>query len=120
MPKTKVVNPPNIKKLKPAMSEEAREAQMIKYAMDLVEQRLLDGTATSQETTFFLKLGSSKEKYELEKLKLETELVKAKTEALRAERHADDATKAAIEAFKRYSPSSDYDDEDEEYDDYDY
>ena len=33
------------KKLRPAINPEAREAQLTALAFDLVEQRLLDGTA---------------------------------------------------------------------------
>ena len=42
------------RKIRPALTPEARENQMIALAVDLVEQRLLDGTASSQETTHFL------------------------------------------------------------------
>ena len=55
-----------VKKIRPALTPEARENQMISLAMDLVEQRLLNGTASSQETTHFLKLGTAKEKLERE------------------------------------------------------
>ena len=44
-----------IKKIRPALSPEAEEEQMISLAHDLVKQRLIDGTASSQETTHFLK-----------------------------------------------------------------
>ena len=59
------------KKMRPALTPEARENQLISLAVDLVEKRLIEGTASSQETTHFLKLGSTKSKYELEKLKAE-------------------------------------------------
>ena len=52
------------RKSRPALTPEARENQLIAKAYDLVEQRLDDGTATSQETTHFLKLGSAKAKLE--------------------------------------------------------
>ena len=55
------------RKIRPALTPEARENQMIALAVDLVEQRLLDGTASSQETTHFLKLGSMKNRLEMEK-----------------------------------------------------
>ena len=48
------------RKIRPAISPEARENQLIALAVDLVEQRLLTGTASSHETTHFLKLGSTK------------------------------------------------------------
>ena len=42
----------SVKKIRPALTPEARENQLIALATDLVEQRLLDGTASSQETTY--------------------------------------------------------------------
>ena len=82
MSKVKVSNSNVAPKLRPATNPDARENQMAALAMDLVEQRLRDGTASSQETTHFLKLVSSKARLEQERLKLENELVAAKTKAL--------------------------------------
>ena len=58
--------PLNSPKTRTATSPEARENQLISLAYDLVEQRLRDGTATSQETVHFLKLGSTKDRIEKE------------------------------------------------------
>ena len=55
-------------KIRPALTPEARENQLISIAYDLVEKRLLEGTASSQETTHFLKLGSTKERKEKENI----------------------------------------------------
>ena len=41
------------KKLRPALSPEARENQMIALAVDLAEQQLIDGTASAQVITHF-------------------------------------------------------------------
>lgn len=49
------------RKIRPAISPEARDNQLIALAYNLVEKRLLEGTASSQETTHFLKLGSARE-----------------------------------------------------------
>lgn len=46
--------------MRPALTPEARENQMISLAMDLVEKRIREGTASSAETTHFLKLATSK------------------------------------------------------------
>ena len=81
MAKVKAANSSPLPKLRPALSPEARENQMIALAMDLVEQRLRDGTASSQETTHFLKAASQKTKLEMERLKLENDLTAAKTKA---------------------------------------
>ena len=91
------------KKVRPALSPEARENQLIALAVDLVEQRLLDGTASSQETTHFLKLGSSKNRLELEKLAEENKLLRAKTENLQAQKGMEKAYLEALNAMKTYS-----------------
>ena len=56
------------KKRPPARTVEARENQMIDYAVSLAEKQLLEGTASSQVITHYLKLGSTKERLEKEKL----------------------------------------------------
>lgn len=70
------------RKIRPAISQEARDNQLIALAYNLVEKRLLEGTASSQETTHFLKLGSARERKELEILELQKELIAAKTKNL--------------------------------------
>ena len=91
------------KKVRPALSPEARENQLIALAVDLVEQRLLDGTASSQETTHFLKLGSSKNRLELEKLAEENKLLRAKTENLQAQKGMEEAYLEALNSMNTYS-----------------
>lgn len=110
----------NAKPIRPALTPEARENQMIALAIDLVEQRLLDGTASSQETTHFLKLASRKAKLEAERQELENELIRAKTQALRDQADMKTLYADAIAAMRRYSGNGGgYDDEeDDEYDDY--
>lgn len=90
------------KKIRPALSPEAREQQLIALAVDLVEQRMLDGTASSQETTHFLKLGSSKAQAELEKLRAENELLKAKTEQVKSMQRNEELMEEAIRALRGY------------------
>jgi hypothetical protein len=50
------------RKRRTAMSVEARENQMIALAVDLAEKQLMEGTASSQVITHYLKLGSTKER----------------------------------------------------------
>lgn len=90
------------KKGRPAINPEARENQMIALAMDLVEQRLRDGTASSQETTHFLKLATNKSRLENEMMEKQNELISAKTESIRAEKERENLFKEAIEAMKKY------------------
>lgn len=50
--------------MRPALTPESRENQMIALAMDLAEQQLRDGTASSQLITEFVKRGSTKARLE--------------------------------------------------------
>ena len=99
------------RRIRPALTPEARENQMIALATDLVEQRLLDGTASSQEVTHYLKLGSSKAKWERQLLEAQAELAKAKKEALDAQRRSDEDLKEVIRAFRQYSGQPEVDDD---------
>lgn len=99
------------RKIRPALTPEAREGQMIALAMDLVEQRLLDGTASSQETTHFLKLASERAKRENAVLELQAELLKAKTQSLHAQEDIKTLYENAISAMSRYGGQ----DEDRDY-----
>ena len=91
------------KKRRPALTPEARENQMIALAVDLAEQQLIDGTASSQVITHFLKLGTEKAKLEQEKLRRENELLKAKTESIESGRRVEELYSEAINAIKQYS-----------------
>ena len=99
-------------KLRPALNPDARENQMIALAMDLVEQRLRDGTASSQETTHFLKLASPTNKLQQRKLELENELTAAKTKALGDAQEIKVLYEEALKAMRRYGGH----DDNEEYD----
>lgn len=90
------------RKARPAMSEEARENQMIALAVDLAEEQLRDGTASSQVITHYLKLGTTKEKLEKEKAIEEVKLLRAKTEALQSAKRVEELYSEALSAMKRY------------------
>ena len=81
-----VDSPENLPPIRKARSKENRESQMIALAMDLVEKRLREGTATSQETVHFLRLGSLREQLEREKLEHENRMLEAKRAALEAQK----------------------------------
>lgn len=89
--------------LRPALTPEGRETQLVSLAMDLVEQRLRDGTATSQEVTHFLKLGSPRNILEEEKLRKEIELLEAKKADLQSRERIEELYSDAMKAFGIYS-----------------
>ena len=93
---------PKTKKLRPALTPEARENQLISLAVDLAEQQLIDGTASSQVITHFLKLASSKEKLEKEKLENENVLLKTKVETLQSQARIEELYDNAIKAMSIY------------------
>ena len=97
--------------MRPALTPESRENQLIYLATDLAEKQLREGTASSQVITHYLKLGSTKEKLEREKLEEENKLLRAKTENLQSQKNVEEAYLKAIEAMKRYSGNGDTDDE---------
>ena len=97
----------------PPMTQEARETQLISLAMDLAEQRLRDGTASAQEITYYLRLGSQRERLERENMEVKNELLQAKTEAIKSAERVERLYAEAIQAFRVYGG----DGADEEYDD---
>jgi len=105
--------PESYKPLPPALTLEGRENQLIAAAYDLAEKRILEGTASSQELTYFLKMGSSKAVLERDKLREENKLLKAKTEALKAQVNNEALLEKALKAFQSYRGEGE--DEDEEY-----
>ena len=91
------------KVMRPALTPEADEQQMISLAIDLAKKQLLDGTASSQVITHYLNLASSKKKQESEIMELQKELLKAKTEALRSTAVIEELYTEAIKAMRVYS-----------------
>jgi len=83
--------------------------------VDLAEQQIRDGSASAQVITHFLKLGSSRERHEQERLKHEIALMETKRENMESERRTEALMREALDAFRNYSgvsepePSQDYD-----------
>lgn len=97
------------KKIRPALTPEARENQLISLAVDLAEQQLRDGTASSQVITHYLKLGTTRERLEKELLEREVELKKAKTESIQSAERIEKLYSEAITAMRNYGGRGDPD-----------
>lgn len=100
---------------KPATTPEGRENEMVSLAHDLAEKQIRSGSASSQVITHFLKLGSSRERLEQERLEHENELTKVKIEALESQQRVEELYKEALTAMRSYSgdvPPPEVDDED--------
>lgn len=99
------------RKRRPALSPEARENQMIALAVDLAEKQLLEGTASSQVITHYLKLGSPKSRLEREILEKQKDLIDAKTQSVKSTARSDEIAKKALDAFRHYSGHGDDNDD---------
>lgn len=97
----------------PATTPEARENQMIALAFDLAERQLADGTASSQVITHYLKLATSREKLEQEKLVLEKTLLQARTDSIESAKKVEELYSNALNAMRAYQGK---DEEEEFYD----
>lgn len=96
---------------RPASTPEAQEQYMINLTMTLVEKRLREGTASSAETTHFLKLATMKADLEKKKLEEENKLLRAKTETLESAKETKEAYDKVLKAMAKYNGMG----EDDEY-----
>ena len=101
-------------RMRPAISPEARENQMISLAMDLAEKQLREGTASSQLITEFVKRGATKARLEQEILKEHKELMAAKKESIQSAKRVEELYTNALNAMRRYSGQEEIGDDDEE------
>ena len=99
----KVKGPNSVRAIRPALTPEARENQLISLAVDLAERQLMEGTASSQVITHYLKLGSTKERLEKEKLIEENKLLRAKTENLQSMKKVEELYTEALNAMRNYA-----------------
>jgi len=97
--------------MRPALTPEARENQLISLAVDLAEKQLREGTASSQVITHYLKLGSTKERIEKEILEKQKDLIDAKTQNLKSMERQEQMYAEALKAFRGYSGHGDEEDD---------
>lgn len=102
-------------RLPPATTLESREDQLISLAVDLAEKQIREGTASSQVVTHFLKLGTTREKLEQEKIAYENELLKARKDALESQVSSEGLLREALAAFSSYTGTPDEESEEEDY-----
>lgn len=85
-----------------ATTPEARENQLISAAHDLAERQIREGTASAQVLTHFLKLGSSRERLEQERLAHENQLTQAKIKDLEERASVEALYRDALNAMSSY------------------
>lgn len=99
---------------RPATTPEGREKQLTSLAFELAETQLADGTASAQVITHFLKMGSTREVLEQERLRHEVELMRVKAQAIEREKDVEKLMLDALNAMRSYKGeevviSDDYD-----------
>jgi hypothetical protein len=97
----------NQRRRPPAKTVEGRENQLIALAVDLAEKQLIDGTASSQVISHYLKMGSTKERLEKEILEKQKDLLVAKTESIQSAKKIEELYKNALDAMKHYGGKDD-------------
>jgi len=98
----------------PATTPQARENQLVSLAVDLAEQQIREGTASSQVLTHYLKLGTSREKLEQQKIEQEILLAAAKVKSISSAEDIKLLYGEALKAMRAYSGQEvpeDYDDD---------
>lgn len=94
---------------RPGLTPESRENQLISLAIDLAEKQLIEGSASSQVISHFLKLGSTNNMLEKVILEKQTALLTAKTEAIKSGKVIEELYTNALAAMRSYSGNNDTD-----------
>lgn len=87
---------------RPATSPQDRENQLVALATDLAEDQMREGTASAQVISHYLKLGSTREQLEQERLRYETKLLEARTQQISDSARMEELYANAINAMKTY------------------
>ncbi len=114
MPARRRRSEPEKTRRKPATTPEGRENELVSAATDLAEEQIRNGTASSQVITHFLKLGSTRERLEQQRLEHENELTRVKIEAIESQKRVEELYLEALSAMRSYAgemqvPESDND-----------
>lgn len=88
---------------RPATTPEGRENQLVSLAMNLAERQIIEGTASSQVITHFLKLASTRERLEQERLQRENLLLSAKVDQISSAKRVEELMEKALDAMRHYT-----------------
>jgi len=87
---------------RPAVNLQDRENQLVGLATDLAEEQMREGTASAQVISHYLKLGSTREQLEQERLRYETKLLEARAQQISDSARMEELYANAINAMKTY------------------
>lgn len=95
----------------PATTSEGREKQLTSLAYDLAERQLSDGTASAQVISHFLKMGSTREVLEQQRIEHENELLRVKAESIAKAEDMEKLYRGALDAMRSYKSQDTSEDE---------
>lgn len=87
----------------PATTLEGRENQLVSLAVDLAERQLREGTASAQVISHYLKLGSTREQLEQDRLEQENKLLRARVDAMASAKKVEELYAQALDAMRSYA-----------------
>lgn len=91
--------------LRQATTPEGRELELASAAYDLAEEQIRGGTASSQVITHFLKMGSTRERLEQQRIAHENDLLQVKREQIEGQKKVEELYLSALDAMRSYSGS---------------
>jgi len=106
-----------VRRGRPASTPEGREQQLVSLAVDLAESQMRDGSASAQVVTHYLKLGSTRERLEQDRLRKENELLSAKVESMSSAKRVEELYEEALNAMRTYAGQDPVEYDDDDYDD---
>lgn len=83
-------------------------------AYDLAEEQLTTGLASSQVLTHFLKMGSTRERLEQQRIGHENELMQVKREAIQSQARVEELYMKALDAMRSYAGTPALEESDDE------
>lgn len=98
------------RKRPPAKSPKGRENQLINLAYDQAELLLREGKAPAPVIVHFLKMGTERDKLELEKLRHESQYLEKKTEMVDQGERLEEMMTKATESMRTYQGNGDPED----------
>lgn len=89
-------------RLPPARTRDRRVQQLVNHAENLIEERLINGTASPTEVVAIVRLGTELERANVERIKAHTEYLHAQRAKAESETVREDMFREAMEAMSRY------------------
>ena len=86
----------------PATTAQGRNDQLTALAIDAIEKRILEGSASSQELLYFARMGDERDALEKESLRRKIALDEARIESLGSQAQQAELMEKAMIVFTRY------------------